>query len=228
MPIRRRLRTGQRSSRCRPTPGPRSPPRCARRSASTHTPRFSNTPPSTRPPCHQSVGVPGVMARPRHRHHRRPMGGAIHPRRIGLQHHLDRSPIQPTPAPPTLTPVIERRLALAAPTAAQHPAARPHPRHHQLDTIGRLLAELESSITVRLSTPNSPRHNLTLRTSLPAPLVPDLRQARNLKRQRRAPPQTNHRPTEESEEPFLVQWPRTVSRQSAWPARRSRSAAPSS
>ena len=29
------------------------------------------------------------------------------------------------------------------------------------------------SITVRLSTPSSPRHNLTLRTSLPAPLVPD-------------------------------------------------------
>src|ERR1700694_140855 len=34
-------------------------------------------------------------------------------------------------------------------------------------------ANSTSSITVRRSTPNSPRHNLTLRTSLPAPLVPD-------------------------------------------------------
>ena len=61
-----------------------------------------------------------------------------------------------------------------------------------------------SSITVRLSTPNSPRHNLTLRTSLPAPLVPDLRQARNLKRQRRAPSQISNPPTEVSEEPHSV------------------------
>ena len=58
-----------------------------------------------------------------------------------------------------------------------------------------------ASITVRLSTPNSPRHNLTVRTSLPAPLVPDLPQARNLKRQRRAPSQISNPPTEPSEEP---------------------------
>ena len=54
-----------------------------------------------------------------------------------------------------------------------------------------LLLELSnsmSSITVRLSTPSSARHTLTLRTSLPAPLVPDPRQARNLKRQRRTAP----------------------------------------
>ncbi|MBS4729701.1 hypothetical protein MSM1_15575 [Mycobacterium sp. SM1] len=44
-----------------------------------------------------------------------------------------------------------------------------------------------SSITVRWSTPSSARHSLTLRTSLLAPLVPDLPQARNLKPQRRAP-----------------------------------------
>src|SRR6201984_2343267 len=60
-----------------------------------------------------------------------------------------------------------------------------------------------SSITVRLSTPNSPRHTLTLRTSLPAPLVSDLRQARNLKRQRRAPTQNKNPPTEVSEEPYF-------------------------
>src|SRR6185312_15272559 len=59
------------------------------------------------------------------------------------------------------------------------------------------------SITVRASTPSSARHNLTLRTSLPAPLVPDRRQARNLKRQRRAPFHINNAPTEVSEEPYL-------------------------
>jgi len=58
------------------------------------------------------------------------------------------------------------------------------------------------SITVRWSTPSSARHNLTSRTSLPAPLVPDLRQARNLKRQRRAPSHINNAPTEVSEEPY--------------------------
>src|SRR6185436_6640402 len=61
-----------------------------------------------------------------------------------------------------------------------------------------------SSITVRWSTPSSARHNLTLRTSLPAPLVPDLRQARNLKRQRRAPFHINNAPTEVSEEPNIT------------------------
>src|SRR6185312_8843214 len=60
------------------------------------------------------------------------------------------------------------------------------------------------SITVRASTPSSARHNLTLRTSLPAPLVPDLRQARNLKRQRRAPFHINNAPTEVSEEPEFL------------------------
>src|SRR6185437_13483175 len=59
------------------------------------------------------------------------------------------------------------------------------------------------SITVRWSTPSSARHNLTSRTSLPAPLVPDLRQARNLKRQRRAPSHINNAPTEVSEEPKI-------------------------
>src|SRR6185295_13078407 len=67
-----------------------------------------------------------------------------------------------------------------------------------------------SSITVRWSTPSSARHNLTLRTSLPAPLVPDLRQARNLKRQRRAPFHINNAPTEVSEEPYFVHKSRTL------------------
>ena len=73
-----------------------------------------------RQPGHRVIkgkGVPGVMARPRHRHHRGPMGGAIHPRRVGLQHHLHRAPIQAPPPAPTLTPVIQRRPSLAVPTA---------------------------------------------------------------------------------------------------------------
>ena len=62
-------------------------------------------------------------------------------------------------------------------------ALRPQRRHAALR--GRTRATTSSapsapsssnsmpSITVCLSTPNSPRHNLTLRTSLPAPSVPD-------------------------------------------------------
>ena len=50
-------RTGRRACRCRPRPGPRSPPRCARRSASARTPRFSSTPPPATPPCHRRPKV---------------------------------------------------------------------------------------------------------------------------------------------------------------------------
>ena len=151
-----------------------------------------------RQPGHRVIegqGVPGVMARPRHRHHRRPMGGAVHPRRIGLQHHLHRAPIQ---APP---PARDPR-----PGHTRAPCGRQRPQRRETPLRGRTRATTSSapshsprsnsmsSITVRLSTPNSPRHNLTLRTSLPAPSVPDLRQARNLKRQRRAPPQHSNHP----------------------------------
>ena len=118
------------------------------------------------------IRVPGVMARPRHRHHRGAVLGAIHPRRLGLQHHLHRPPIQAPPPARTLAPVIQRRPAPTAPTTAQSTAARAHPRHHQ-PAPSSSSANSMSSITVRLSTPSSPRHNLTLRTSLPAPLVPD-------------------------------------------------------
>jgi hypothetical protein len=84
--------------------------------------------------------VPGVMTRPWHRHHGRPMGRAVHPRRIGLQHHLHRSPIQAPPPAPTLTPVIQRCLALTPATTTRNPASWPHPRHHQLGA--RVLGEL--------------------------------------------------------------------------------------
>jgi hypothetical protein len=87
--------------------------------------------------------VPGVMTRPGHRRHRRPMGRAVHPRRIGLQHHLHRAPIQAPPPAPTLTPVIPGRPAAAAATAARNPAAWPHPRHHQLGAVSPLLVELD-------------------------------------------------------------------------------------
>jgi hypothetical protein len=82
------------------------------------------------------------MARPRHRHHRRPMGGAIHPRRIGLQHHLHGAPIQAPPPAPTLTPVIPGRPAAAAATTPRNTTSRPHPRHHQRVAVGVFLLEL--------------------------------------------------------------------------------------
>ena len=83
------------------------------------------------------------MTRPRHRHHGRPMDRAVHPRRIGLQHHLHRAPIQAPPPAPTLTPVIPRRPAAAAATAARNPASWSHPRHHQLNPASPLLVELD-------------------------------------------------------------------------------------
>ena len=84
------------------------------------------------------------MARPRHRHHGRPVLGAAHPRRIGLQHHLHGAPIQAPPPAPTLTPVIPGRPAPAAATAAPRRASRPHPRHHQLGAVSPLLVELDA------------------------------------------------------------------------------------
>ena len=99
-----------------------------------------------RQPGHRVIegkGVPGMMTRPRHRHHGRPMRGAVHPRRIGLQHHLHGAPIQAPPAAPTLTPVIPGRPAAAAATAARNTASWPHPRHHQLGAVSPLLVELD-------------------------------------------------------------------------------------
>src|SRR6476469_3497618 len=93
-------------------------------------------------PNSSSQGVPGMVARPRHRHHRGPMGGAVHPRRIGLQHHLHRAPIQPPPPAPTRTPVIPGRPAAAATTTPRNTTARPHPRHHQRLALGVFLLEL--------------------------------------------------------------------------------------
>ena len=98
-----------------------------------------------RQPGHRVIegqGVPGVMARPRHRHHRGPMAGAIHPRRIALQHHLHGAPIQAPPAAPTLTAVIPGRPAAAAATTPRNTTSRPHPRHHQRGAVS-LLAELD-------------------------------------------------------------------------------------
>ncbi len=99
-----------------------------------------------RQPGHRVIegqGVPGVMARPRHRHHRRPVAGAVHPRGLGLQHHLHGAPIQAPPPARALTPVIPGRPAAAAATAARNSASRPHPRHHQLGAVSLLLVELD-------------------------------------------------------------------------------------
>jgi len=82
------------------------------------------------------------MARPRHRHHRGPVAGAVHPRGLGLQHHLHRAPIQAPPPAPTLTPVIPGRPAAAAATTPRNTTARPHPRHHQRLAVGNFVLQL--------------------------------------------------------------------------------------
>ena len=92
----------------------------------------------------EGIGMSGMMARPRHRDHRRPISGAVDPRGVGLQHHLHRAPIQGPPAAPTFTTVIvfgKRRLGPAAPTPTRHRASRPHPGHHQLGAARALLVE---------------------------------------------------------------------------------------
>src|SRR5262249_13863267 len=48
-------------------------------------------------------GMPGVVARPRNLDHRRTVLGAVHPRRVGLQEHLDHPQVQRPPPPPALT-----------------------------------------------------------------------------------------------------------------------------
>ena len=132
MPIRRRSANRSSACRCRPRPGPRSRRRCARRSASARTPRFSSTPPPARPPCHRRRRCARRGGAPTAPPPRGPWVGAVHPRRFGLQHHLHRAPIQAPPAAPTLAAVIPRRLALTAAAAARNPASWPYPRHHQL------------------------------------------------------------------------------------------------
>ena len=86
--------------------------------------------------------VPGVMTRPRHRHHRRPMLGAVHPRRLSLQHHLHGAPIQAPPPATTLTPVIPRPPTATTAAAARNPTSWPHPRQHQLGAVSRARVEL--------------------------------------------------------------------------------------
>ena len=90
----------------------------------------------------EGVGVPGVVTRPRHQYHRRAMLGAVHPRRLGLQYHLHRAPIQAPPPAPTRTPVIAGRPAAATPTPPRNATSRPHPRHHQGVAVGVFLREL--------------------------------------------------------------------------------------
>ncbi|CKR39914.1 Uncharacterised protein [Mycobacterium tuberculosis] len=91
----------------------------------------------------ESIRVPGMMTRPRHRHHRRPMGGAVHPRRLGLQEHLDGAPIQTAPLAQARTAVIPGRLATAATTAAQHCTSWPHPGDHPRTVSGVILLEFD-------------------------------------------------------------------------------------
>ena len=85
----------------------------------------------------------GAMARPRHRHHRGSVIGAVHPRRLGLQHHLHRAPIQATPPARARTAVIPGRPAPTAATPTRDPTARAHPRHYQRLAVGVFLLELD-------------------------------------------------------------------------------------
>ena len=122
----------------RPRPGPRSRPRCARRSASIRTARGFRT--RHRQPGHRvikRIRVPGVMARPRHRHHGRPRARGGTPR-----------PAHRPPAPPAPCPDPG-----PAPTGADpHPGRTRAPcgrsghkrRHHQLGAVSPLLVELGS------------------------------------------------------------------------------------
>ncbi len=139
------------------------------------------------------------------RHHRGPVGGAVHPRRGGLQHHLHRAPIQAAPPTPPLTAVIPAPCGRSGhnavrPRCVAAPAPPPACRRRRRRSWPSNSSNSMSSITVRWSTPSSARNSLTLRTSLPAPSVTDLRQARHLKRQRRAPSQIN-KPTHGSVRP---------------------------
>ena len=98
---------------------------------SRRTRRISSPAPPARPPGHRnSVGMPGTVARPGHRGHRRPVFGAAHPRRLGLEHHLHGAPIQAPPPARTLTPVIPRPPTATTAAAARNPTSWPHPRQH--------------------------------------------------------------------------------------------------
>ena len=76
-------------------------------------------------------GVPGAVTGPRHRGHRHPVLGTVHPWRVGLDEHADRAGIQRPPAAPSLTLVVTAATPTTAPAAASHPAAQPA-RHDDL------------------------------------------------------------------------------------------------
>jgi len=84
-------------------------------------------------------GVARTVPRPGHRGHRHPMLPTRHPRRLRLQHHLDRAQIQGPPPPPTLSPVI-RRAPAPAPTA---PATGASPWPDMRDQHSGVLVELD-------------------------------------------------------------------------------------
>jgi hypothetical protein len=82
----------------------------------------------------EHVGVPGGVPGPRHRSHRGSMLGAAHPRRVGLQLHLDRTQVQSTPPPASLSTVIGRRPTPTPPAPGTRPRPDPgaHMRHQDL------------------------------------------------------------------------------------------------
>ena len=152
-------RTGRRSSRRRPRPGH---DRADGAPGDPHQLAHSGFRARHRQPRHGVVedeGVPGVVPRPRHRDHRRAVGGALDPRRVGLQLHPHRAQIQRPPPAPARTAIVARRVPPAPTAAAPRTPPRPHMRDHHL-TIRAILNELDRSITARLSTPSSARHKL--------------------------------------------------------------------
>ena len=60
------------------------------------------------------------------------MLATVHPRRVGLQPHLDRAQVQGPPPPPALTRVVARAASPAAATPAAGSLPRPDMGHQSL------------------------------------------------------------------------------------------------
>jgi hypothetical protein len=128
----------------------------------------------------ERAGMPSTMSGPGDLSHRRPVGGAVDPRGVSFQEDLDGSHIEPTPAPPPLTTVIPTgpRSARSAPAPAR--SSRPHVGHENLCLVVELDVLDHCVLDAQQGAPYAGVLHAVLRSA-----VSDLRQARNLDRERR-------------------------------------------
>jgi hypothetical protein len=86
----------------------------------------------------EHVGMTGAVARPGELSHRDAVDRAVHPWRVGLEKHLDRAQVEPSPASAPVPLVVPRRPTAARAAASLAGPSRPDMSHDH----GRVLVVL--------------------------------------------------------------------------------------